>query len=52
MKDEFNPCEVCDCDPCDCYDGCEPITTKNEQEKEKITDIDLEEEFWKTWGDR
>jgi hypothetical protein len=21
-------CEVCECDPCDCYDGCVPEDTK------------------------
>lgn len=49
MKKDFNPCEVCECDPCDCYDGCEPIVTKKDDEK-NIKKIDREEEFWKMWG--
>ena len=50
MNDDFNPCEICECDPCDCFDGCEPPPPpKKKEEKEEI---DMEEELWKAWGDR
>lgn len=50
MNDDFNPCDICECDPCDCFDGCEPPPPpKKKEEKEEI---DMEEILWKTWGDR
>lgn len=50
MNDDFNPCDICECDPCDCFDGCEPLPPpEKKEEKEKI---DMEEELWKAWGDR
>lgn len=50
MNEDFNPCEICECDPCDCFDGCEPPPPpEKKEEKEKI---DMEEELWKAWGDR
>ena len=50
MNDDFNPCDICECDPCDCFDGCEPPPPpEKKEEKEKI---DMEEVLWKTWGDR
>lgn len=50
MNDDFNPCDVCECDPCDCFDGCEPPPPpEKKEEKEKI---DMEEVLWKTWGDQ
>lgn len=50
MNDDFNPCDICECDPCDCFDGCEPPPPpKKKEEKEEI---DMEEVLWKTWGDR
>ena len=50
MNKDFNPCEICECDPCDCFDGCEPPPPpEKKEEKEKI---DMEEELWKAWGDK
>ena len=50
MNEDFNPCDVCECDPCDCFDGCEPPPPpKKKEEKEEI---DMEEVLWKTWGDQ
>jgi hypothetical protein len=34
-------CEVCDCDPCDCYDNCEP-----EKPKMKYAYINKEEIYY------
>ena len=36
-------CEVCECDPCDCNDGCKTDNTKKE---------DAFESYWRMWGDR
>ena len=50
MNNDFNPCDICECDPCDCFDGCEPPPPpKKKEENEKI---DMEEVLWKTWDDR
>jgi len=35
-------CEVCECDPCDCYDGCPP----EEQKVKHIYIYDEQKEFY------
>lgn len=37
MNEDFNPCEICECDPCDCFDGCEPPPPEKKEEKKKLT---------------
>ena len=35
MNDDFNPCEICECDPCDCFDGCEPPPPPKKKRRKK-----------------
>lgn len=53
MKNEdFNPCEICECDPCDCFDGCEPEPPPQKKEDKDKEKFKQEEEMWKSWGDK
>lgn len=51
MNEDFNPCEICECDPCDCYDGCEPPPPPEKKEAGEEPTLSDEEAYWRYWGD-